>query len=131
LSWLAFAFSGAYGLLHWLPFELSAFFASGVALVSLELLAHLERSAYVLNNYRRTLKVRKELEELIEYASIPSQRTIEGFQEKAKSAETLADRDAYLELARLAAVLAARDTRLCEYAVSEAQRKAAEEAEAM
>ena len=98
--------------------------------MSLGLLTHIERSAYILTGYHRISKVRKELEQLVKYATIPSQVTIEGFQEKATSAETGEERDAYRELARLAAALAERDTKLCEYAVSQAQRQAAEQMEA-
>lgn len=130
LSWLAFAFSGAYGLLSWLPGEGALTLAGLAAVMSLGLLTHVERSAYILTGYRRILKVRKELEQLVKYATIPSQGTIEGFQEKAKSAETGEERDAYRELARLAAALAERDTKLCEYAVSQAQREASEQADA-
>ena len=130
VSWLAFAFSGAYGLLSWLPGEGALTLAGLVAFMSLGLLTHIERSAYILTGYHRISKVRKELEQLVKYATIPSQVTIEGFQEKATSAETGEERDAYRELARLAAALAERDTKLCEYAVSQAQRQAAEQMEA-
>jgi|GEM_PF-3769015 len=129
LSWLSFAFSGAYGLLSWLPSEGALTLAGLIALMSLGLLTHIERSAYILTSYRRTLKVREGLEQLVKYATIPSQGTIESLQEKAASAETGEERDVHRELARLAAALAERDTKLCEYAINQAQREATEQAE--
>lgn len=129
LSWVAFAFSGAYGLLTWLPGEEAVILASLVAFLSIGLLIHLERSAHIVHRNRRTMKVRSELEQLIQYAIIPSQGTIDNFQEKAKSAESVADREAYAELAGIASVLSERDKKLCEYAVSQAQREATERVE--
>ena len=129
LSWVAFAFSGAYGLLAWLPGEGAVTLSGLVAFLSLGLLIHLERSAHVLHSYRRNMKVRRELEQLIKYATIPSQGTIDNFQEKAKSAETVVEREAYAELAGVASVLSKRDKKLCEYSVSQAQREASERAE--
>ena len=118
LSWVAFAFSGAYGLLAWLPGEGAVTLSGLVAFLSLGLLIHLERSAHVLHSYRRNMKVRRELEQLIKYATIPSQGTIDNFQEKAKSAETVVEREAYAELAGVASVLSKRDKKLCEYSVN-------------
>lgn len=129
ISWLAFAFSGAYGLLKWLPGEGAVTFAGLVAFLSLGLLVHLERSAHILNSYRRTKKVRGEIEQLIKYATIPSQGTIDNFQEKVKSAESVAEREAYGELVGVAKALAERDKKLCEHAVSQAQRESTESAE--
>lgn len=129
ISWVAFTFSGAYGLLKWLPSEGALTLAGLVAFLSLGLLEHLERSAHILHSYRRTMKVRIELEQLINYATIPSQRTIDNFQERAKFAETVAESEAYEELVGIATVLSERDKKLCEHAVSQVQREATERAE--
>ncbi|MFY0729864.1 hypothetical protein [Pseudomonas sp. NFX15] len=130
ISWVAFAFSGAHGLLSWLPEESAEGLASLIAFLSLFLLVQIERSAYTLQAFRRVLRVRRELEQLIKYATVPSQGIIEGFWEKARSAETASDREAYAELAELASALAERDNQLCDYVVSQVRREVAELAEA-
>lgn len=124
VSWIAFAFTGSYGLLIWLPANQAIELSCLVAFLSLALLVHIERSAYILNEYRSALKVTEELKELIRYATIPSQQKIDDFQEKSRTAETLAERDAYAELMPLVIKLAARDKDLCDYAVAKAQRDA-------
>ena len=118
LSWMAFAYSGSYGLLKWLLGKDTMGFAMMVTLLSLGLLTHLERSAHEIHNYRRTRKVLQELDLLIMNATIPSQGTIDNFRQKSNSASTVAEREAYADLAVVASGL----TKLCEYAVSQAQR---------
>jgi hypothetical protein len=124
VSWIAFAFTGSYGLLIWLPANQAIELSCLVAFLSLGLLVHIERSAYILNEYRSALKVSEELKELIRYATIPFQQKIDDFQEKSRTAETLAERDAYAELMPLVIKLAERDKDLCDYAVAKAQRDA-------
>ena len=119
LSWMAFAYSGSYGLLKWLLGKDTMGFAMMVTLLSLGLLTYLERSAHEIHNYRRTRKVLQELDLLIMNATIPSQDTIDNFRKKSNSASTVAEREAYADLVVVASDL----TKLCEYAVSQAQRK--------
>lgn len=125
-SWAAFAFSGAYGFLSWSLEEHAIGASTLVALWSLPLLIHIERSAYAQHALRRSALIRRELEQLIRHATIPSRGIIEKYSDKAKSAESLAEREAHAELSHLAAMLADRDNKLCEYAVSQAQREAEE-----
>lgn len=129
ISWASFVFSGAYGLLKWLPSEGALTFASMVAFLSLGLLVHLEKSSHNLHGYRRAIKVQIEIRKLIEYATIVSQETIDRFQEKSKSAETVAEREAYAELVGFASNISERDKKLCEYAVHRAQYEEAKKAE--
>ncbi|MDP1637242.1 MAG: hypothetical protein Q8K74_00275 [Candidatus Nitrotoga sp.] len=119
LSWMAFAYSGSYGLLKWLLGKDTMGFAVMVTLLSLGLLTYLERSAHEIHNYRRTRKVLQELDLLIMNATIPSQDTIDNFRKKSNSASTVAEREAYADLVVVASDL----TKLCEYAVSQAQWK--------
>ena len=128
LSWLAFTYSGAQAILFWLFGGEAVMFASFMALLSVQILIHVERSAYLLTNYRRTLTVREKLEQFITYATTPSQADIESYREKATSAETLEDRGAYQDIARMAAALAERDAKLGDYAVEQYRRKAARQA---
>jgi hypothetical protein len=97
-----------------------------MAFLAIGLLLHLERSAYALHGYRRELTVREGLNGLVRYAAIPTQGKIEGFREKSKSAESRVEREAYEELAEVAAALAVRDAKLCEAAVAQFQREAAD-----
>ncbi len=106
-------------------------FAGIVAFLSLGLLVHIERSAYVQHKYQRTLLIRLELERLIKYATIPSESTIHDFIEKSKSAESVAEQEAYYQLAKIAEALAKRDTTLCNNAVSKVLRETEEQAEAI
>lgn len=130
ISWATFAFSGAYGLLFWLPDTSALTLASVVAFLSLGLLEHVERSAYVLHAYRRERWVSNEFDKLINSGTIPSESLIEGFRKKSKSEVVISDRDGYAEMAELASALAKRDKKLCEYAVIQAHREAAEQADA-
>lgn len=125
-SWAAFAFSGAAGLLSWLPGYGHIGAAGLIAFMSLFLLTHIERAAYAKYALRRSTLIRQEMEQLIRYSAIPNAVTIEGYANKAKSAEPLAEREAYAEIARLAALLAERENMLCSNAVSQAQREAEE-----
>jgi hypothetical protein len=118
ISWAAFAFSGAYGLLAWLPGGGAIAGALIVAFLSLALLTHIEQSAYATHALRRSIVIQQQLKKLIKYATIPSAGTVAQHQEQAKAALTLAEREAHEEVARLAALLADRDIRLCESAVA-------------
>lgn len=130
VSWVAFALSGAYGLLSWLPGDGARLLTVLVAFLSLGLLAQIERWAYTQRAYRSALRVRRELEHLIEFATIPSQSTIDIYREKARSSGSASDREAYAELAELATALANRDKQLQAVAVSQFQREAAGQAKA-
>ena len=123
LSWMAFAYSGSYGLLKWLFGKETHEVALLVAFFSVGLLIHLERSAHEIHNYRRTRIVLQELDRLIMNATIPSQRTIDNFRQKSNSANIVAEREAYADLAVVASDL----IKLCEYALSQATHKTVEE----
>ena len=130
ISWTAFVFTGVKGLLFWMPSELAVSFAGTAALLGFFLLSYLEESAYVRHTQIKSLKIRKELEQLIRYATIPSDSTIKSFEGKANLADTAAEREAFKELSRLAAGLAERDKKLWEYARQEMVREAAAQTEA-
>jgi hypothetical protein len=123
-SWLAFAFSGAYGLLSSLTSEAALGLAGLVALASLGLLTHIERSAARAYSLRRSTLICRELENLIARPGPLSESTIAMHQEKAGSAESLVERGAHEALAILVTQFAERDTKLCELAVERALREA-------
>lgn len=130
LSWTVFVFTGVKGLLFWMPSELAVGFAGTAALLGFFLLSYLEESAYVRHSQLKNLKIRKELEQLIRYATIPTENTIKGFADKVNLAETAPEQEAYKELGRIAAGLAERDKKLWEYARQEMAREVAAQKEA-
>lgn len=123
-SWLAFAFSGAYGLLSPLTSEAALGLAGIVALASLGLLTHIERSAARAYSLRRSTLIRRELENLISHPGLLGESSIAMHREKAGLAESLAERDAHEALAILVAQFAERDRKLCEAVVERALREA-------
>jgi len=122
ISWAAFVFSGAYGLLSLLGGGNAFGIASLVAFFSLEFLAAVERSACRTIELQRELLVNKEIANLIRWPFTPSAQNIEDHKEKAQSSKSLVEREAHAELARLVAKFAERDRTLCDLAVKQALR---------
>jgi sensor histidine kinase YesM len=106
-SWAAFTFTGAHSLFSWLTTGVTLVMSTIVTLLSLGLLAHIERCAYLLQAYRTACIARKEfIKSLHQAASL--EETLVHLQQKALRATTLFERAAYIEMVELASAIAAR-----------------------